>query len=70
MRLASGDALGALLVALMLRHSDPNYSQGRGSTLTMNLRRETAIDESTGTGNGEYVFAPIDKLLAELRGKL
>src|SRR6266702_2665789 len=70
MKLQSGDSLGALLVALRLRHSDPDYSQGRGSSLAMDLRRATAIEASTGVKSSDYVFAPLDRLLSELQQKL
>jgi hypothetical protein len=70
LKLKSGDSLGALLVALRLRHSDPDYSQGRGSDLAMELRRTTAIEASTDVQSSDYVFASLDKLLTELRQKL
>jgi hypothetical protein len=70
LKLRSGDSLGALLVALRLRHSDPDYSHGRGSDLAMELRHATAIEASTGVQTDDYVFASLDKLLAELKQKL
>jgi hypothetical protein len=70
LKLKSGDSLGALLVALRLRHSDPDYSQGRGAGLAMDLRHTTMIQTSTGVKDGDYVFASLDRLLAELQQKL
>jgi hypothetical protein len=70
LKLQSGDSLGALLIALRLRHSDPNYSQGRGADLTMELRRTTAIEASTGVRSNDYIFASLDKILMELQQKL
>ena len=70
LKLKNGDSLGALLVALRLRHSDPDYSLGRGSDLAMELRRSTAIEASTDVQSSDYVFASLDKLLTELRQKL
>ena len=70
LKLSSGDSLGALLVALRLRHSDPDYSHGRGADLAMELRRVTAIEASTDVQSSDYVFAPLDKLLTELQRKL
>jgi hypothetical protein len=70
LKLQSGDSLGALLIALRLRHSDPDYSLGRGSALAMDLRHTTAIQASTDVKDDEYVFASLDKLLAELQQKL
>jgi hypothetical protein len=68
--LQGGDSLGALLVALRLRHSDPDFSHGRGADLAMELRRTTAIEASTGVQSSDYVFASLDRLLTELRQKL
>jgi hypothetical protein len=70
LKLKNGDSLGALLVALRIRHSDPDYSHGRGADLTMELRRTTAIEASTDVRSSDYVFASLDKLLAELQQKL
>jgi len=70
LKLQSGDSLGALLVALRLRHSDPDYSRRRGADLAMDLRRTTTIQASTGVKDGDYVFASLDKLLTELQQKL
>jgi hypothetical protein len=70
LKLKSGDSLGALLVALRLRHSDPDYSQGRGADLAMELRRATALESSTDVQSSDYVFASLDKLLTELHQKL
>jgi Domain of unknown function (DUF4365) len=67
--LSNGDRLGALLTALMLRHRDPDYARGRGSALFAALRDHSELDVAMAT-EGDYLFAPYDGLLNELRHKL
>ncbi len=68
--LAADDRVGALLAALILRHRDPDYRKGRTADLVMRLRADGRLDAATGTESLDYVFAPIDKLLEELRQKV
>ena len=68
--LAADDRVGALLAALMLRHRDPGYEKGWASNLVTSLRADGRLDAATGTKSTDYVFAPIDKLLEELRRKM
>jgi hypothetical protein len=67
--LSNGDRLGALLTALMLRHRDPDYARGRGGALFSALRGYSELHVAMAT-EGDYLFAPYDKLLDDLRHKL
>jgi hypothetical protein len=70
LKLKSGDNLEALLIALRLRHSDPEYRRGRASALATELDEITAIKSSMNVQSSNHVFASLDKLLAELERKL
>jgi hypothetical protein len=61
-----------LLAILALRHRD---REGRtfASDVFMRLRGSTGLDAAMGTAQGDpgdYVFAPYDRLLTELREKV
>ncbi len=68
--LSNGDRLGALLTALMLRHRDPDYAKGRAADLFLALRAQSGLDAAMATEGDNFVFAPYEKLLDELRHKL
>ncbi len=72
--LTSGDDLGALLIGLLLRHF-PLDDLGRIdgiSTLGLYsaLRENAQLIASTGTNISDYLYAPVDKILDELRRKM
>lgn len=69
-KLAAGDKLGALLTALMLRHQNQDYRKGPGAGFFMDLRSASNLNANTGSQPDDYVFAPYDKLLRELKEKL
>jgi hypothetical protein len=70
-RFNDNDVLGTLLALLALRHHDPS---GRTFAAYLFMRlRSMGLDAAMGTGHrgpGDYVFAPYDKLLNELREKI
>jgi len=71
-RFNDSDFLGTLLANLALRHHDPE-AQTLGADLFMRLRNSTRLDTAMGTSPddaGDYVFAPYDKLLAELQERV
>jgi hypothetical protein len=68
-RLNDGDYLGALLAALMLRHRDPEGRHLPRGVL-LKLRDATGLDAATGGNRSDYLAAPIDRLLTELREKV
>ena len=70
--LTDGDRLGALLAALLLRHlalRADSRTPGKYifEDLYMGLRAGGRLDAATGTAATDYVAAPIDKLLAQLK---
>ncbi len=68
-RLSDHEYLGALLAALMLRHSDPEAERFPWDVLS-ELRGVTGLDAATKTDRVEYVASPFDKLLAQLGEKV
>ena len=68
--LAADDRLGTLLTALMLRHRDPDYRKGRDAGLFTQLRAHTGLDAALGTTGDNFVFAPYEQLLNDLRQML
>jgi len=67
-RVSSGDYLGSLLAALMLRQRDPR--QRLPVVALDRLLKETQISTATGANQYDSVFSLLDKLLSELRDKL
>jgi hypothetical protein len=65
-----GDYLGSLLAALMIRHREPVASPRSPADIFMGLRRRTQLETATDTNPADYVFAPFDKLLADLGSKV
>jgi hypothetical protein len=71
-RFNDGDFLGTLLAILALRHRNSDALR-IGGDLFVQLRGSTRLDAAMGThprDPGDYVFAPYDKLLTDLREKV